>query len=271
MRILLGLLPFLLLSTTPALGGARIHFDLNRATALLEAEMVYFGDIREEELLSATRIIAKQWQGEPTRPGDTSLLPLYLVFKGQLRISTRITARFLPDLETAKIEASRNRDPHRNYFRVLPGPTRTFPSSVTREAINSGFFLYSDSLGSSTTAPHEFGHTLGLDHIRAVRGLPGPPPIMLDRGSVPNDPAYSYEPNVPLSPVNPVFRRVTQTDLNAIDLRGAIEYREDDPARYSSKSLAKIVYTNSGRTEGFIDLGFWTLITPENPLFSARP
>ncbi|NDG85908.1 MAG: hypothetical protein EBX52_12845 [Proteobacteria bacterium] len=110
-----------------------------------------------------------------------------------------------------------------------------------------------------------------LGDIRAVRGLPGPPPIMLDRGSVPNDPAYSYEPNVPLSPVNPVFRRVTQTDLNAIDLRGAIEYREDDPARYSSKSLAKIVYTNSGRTEGFIDLGFWTLITPENPLFSARP
>lgn len=50
---------------------------------------------------------------------------------------------------------------------------------------NSGFWLVSDNLGSSTTAAHEFGHALGLPHPDRIdyRKM-GYPPIMAPRGAL---------------------------------------------------------------------------------------
>jgi hypothetical protein len=50
---------------------------------------------------------------------------------------------------------------------------------------NVGHWLTTDGLGVSTTAPHEFGHSLGLDHpIRSDFRNSGNPGIMAPRGTI---------------------------------------------------------------------------------------
>lgn len=60
---------------------------------------------------------------------------------------------------------------------------------------NTGYFLLDNLLNGSTTAAHEFGHTLGLDHPHNLdirgKGVPG---IMYPRGTI-VDPPYQYDPN----------------------------------------------------------------------------
>lgn len=147
------------LSST-AFAGARIYFDLDKATAVIRADFRYFGDVRPEILEKTTQIIAKQWQGEPTREGDTDVYPLYLTFKGQLRISTDIRAIYLPSIEAAKEEFKTNRQPWINYIRVeqnFSGQISSKMKGFSNDEIsgNLGFFLYDDRIDQSTTASHE--------------------------------------------------------------------------------------------------------------------
>lgn len=86
---------------------------------------------------------------------------------------------------------------------------------------NAGHWLTSDNLGTSTTAAHEFGHSLGLDHPvnPDFRGSPTPPPIMAARGSL-VDPQYQWNPSAKAGEyggtMNPIHRRVTQEEIALI-------------------------------------------------------
>lgn len=75
---------------------------------------------------------------------------------------------------------------------------------------------------SSTTAAHEFGHSIGLDHpavldIR-VKGVPG---IMYPRGTIVDKP-FQYNPAAqvgePGSTINPDARKVLQQDIDMLQL-----------------------------------------------------
>ena len=82
---------------------------------------------------------------------------------------------------------------------------------------NSGFWVTSDNLGHSTTAAHEFGHSLGLPHPENIdfRGI-GYPPLMAPRGTI-VDSEFQWNPLADAGTyggtMKPVYRRVTQQEV----------------------------------------------------------
>lgn len=86
---------------------------------------------------------------------------------------------------------------------------------------NVGHWIVSDQLGHSTTAAHEFGHGMGLDHPERFdyRGSGSPPPIMAPRGTL-VDPQYQWESQAKAGEVggtmNPIHRRVSVGEIQKI-------------------------------------------------------
>ncbi|MBX7158418.1 MAG: hypothetical protein K1X66_08555 [Verrucomicrobiae bacterium] len=134
--------------------------------------------------------------------------------------------------EAAKKLAAANNGHINNFIRVEKNNERLKRSFVKSLGDNSGFFNTDDSLGESTTAAHEIGHGLGLNHSASdQRGKQ--PDIMAARGTAvdakytwnpklgdskltkANDPIlgeYSYFTNT----VNPQLRQVTEQNLQDI-------------------------------------------------------
>jgi hypothetical protein len=114
-----------------------------------------------------------------------------------------------------------NTDPRNNYFRIEEiSPVHV--SYVDGIKCNTGYFKLDNLLHNSTTAAHEYGHSLGLDHPEKldIRGL-GQPGIMYPRGTV-CDPIFQYDPAAgPLKPggtINPYTRKVLQADIDHLRL-----------------------------------------------------
>lgn len=114
-----------------------------------------------------------------------------------------------------------NTNPRNNYFRIeaFAGTDISFVDGI---GSNTGYFKLDNLLGNSTTAAHEYGHTLGLHHpaILDIRGK-GTPGIMYPRGTI-VDAIYQYNPHAaPLEPggtVNPFTRKVLQEDIDNLRL-----------------------------------------------------
>jgi hypothetical protein len=107
---------------------------------------------------------------------------------------------------------------------------------------NAGHWLTSDNLGTSTTAAHEFGHSLGLDHPANpdFRGSSTPPPIMAARGSF-VDPQYQWNPLVKAGEyggtMNPIHRRVSIEEIALIMAGLTFEQTETYYIGYLSNNL----------------------------------
>lgn len=130
-----------------------------------------------------------------------------------------ITSAHIPDLDP--LEVVSNTDPRNNYFRIEEKAFGNI-SFVDGLGCNSGYFQADNLYEGSTTAAHEFGHTLGLDHPRVLdlRGK-GRPGIMYPRGTL-VDPEYQYDPAIeaglPGGTMHPMHRRVTLQDITNLRL-----------------------------------------------------
>ncbi|MBS1510239.1 MAG: peptidase M10 [Bacteroidetes bacterium] len=119
------------------------------------------------------------------------------------------------------VEVYENTNPRNNYFRIETEAHGNI-SSVDGLGSNTGYFKLDNLLHHSTTAAHEFGHTLGLDHPRMmdIRGE-GQPGIMYPRGTI-VDAVYQYDPAAkphgPGGTINPHTRRVLQKDIDHLKL-----------------------------------------------------
>lgn len=115
-----------------------------------------------------------------------------------------------------------NTDPRNNYFRIEKFAIGNI-SFVDGLNSNTGYFILENLLNNSTTAAHEFGHTLGLDHPHDldIRGG-GTPGIMYPRGTL-VDPHFQYYPEVAAGEnggtLNPFTRKVLQQDINDLHLQ----------------------------------------------------
>lgn len=114
-----------------------------------------------------------------------------------------------------------NTNPRNNYFRIEEYAQGNI-SFVDGLGSNTGYFKLDNLLNNSTTAAHEFGHTLGLDHPKNldIRGE-GQPAIMYPRGTL-VDPQFQYDPTVQAGlnggTLNPFTRKVLQSDIDDLKL-----------------------------------------------------
>lgn len=198
--------------------------DLRYFTAMGEAEvesskkyitivshLVCYGNAAGAELTEQIRDEIETMWNEPQG---------YTVLNGQeYRVQFRIMAELKTDV--TELEVLQNVDPRNNYFRIEEFVHGSI-SFVDGLGCNTGYFLLENLYKGSTTAAHEYGHTLGLDHPRYldIRGT-GVPGIMYPRGTL-VDPQYQYDPAVPAGQkggtMHPMHRRVKQEDIDGIGL-----------------------------------------------------
>ena len=154
--------------------------------------------------------------------------------KGKVKINREwfdvifeIEGYYEPDLSSETVWY--NTHPRNNFFRIeeFSIPHISFVDGLK---CNTGYFKLDNLLHNSTTAAHEYGHTLGLEHpaVLDIRGQ-GRPGIMYPRGTI-CDPEFQYDSNaLPLQPggtMNPYTRKVLQNDIDDLQLnRLSFNYR----------------------------------------------
>ncbi len=114
-----------------------------------------------------------------------------------------------------------NKNPKNNYIRIETF-ARLNVSCVDAVGSNTGYFKLDNLYPGSTTAAHEYGHSLGLDHPADLnligKGVPG---IMYPRGTL-VDPEFQYDktvmPGEGGGTLNPIYRKVKQEDIDNLQL-----------------------------------------------------
>ncbi len=134
-------------------------------------------------------------------------------------VSFKITAEHKPGIEPDEIMGNDN--PRNNYFRIEEKAHANI-SFVDGLGCNTGYFQLDNLYEGATTAAHEYGHTLGLDHPTNLdlrgRGRPG---IMYPRGTL-VDAEFQYNPAAafgePGYTMHPMHRRVLQSDIELLKI-----------------------------------------------------
>ena len=135
------------------------------------------------------------------------------------QIVFRITADIKKEI--SELEILQNTNPRINYFRIEEYVNGNI-SFVDGIGCNTGHFKLENLYEGSTTAAHEYGHTLGLDHPKDLdlrgKGVPG---IMYPRGTL-VDPQYQYDPAKPAGvtggTMHPRYRKVFKKDIELLKL-----------------------------------------------------
>ncbi len=137
----------------------------------------------------------------------------------ELKVVFKISSDLRPGIRD--LEIYENLDPQNNYFRIEEFANGNI-SFVDGIGCNSGYFKLENLYKGSTTAAHEYGHTLGLEHPADLdiggKGIPG---IMYPRGTL-VDRRFQYEPDKPAGTkggtLHPKFRKVLVADIEALHL-----------------------------------------------------
>jgi hypothetical protein len=136
-------------------------------------------------------------------------------------VSFRISAECRPAIDP--MEVYQNDDPRNNYFRIEEYAVGNI-SFVDGIGCNTGYFKLENLYKGSTTAAHEYGHTIGLDHPQDLdlrgKGIPG---IMYPRGTL-VDAQYQYNPlgmagdSSNGGTMHPKYRKVLPSDIALLKL-----------------------------------------------------
>ena len=185
--------------------------SISNKTIFIFSHIITYGNATSGELTAQIREeIETMWneaQGRITLDDESYLVQFTITAEAKANIT--------------ELEVLQNVDPRNNYFRIEEF-VRGSISFVDGLGCNSGYFLLENLYKGSTTAAHEYGHTLGLDHPSNtdIRGE-GVPGIMYPRGTL-VDAQYQYDPAVPAGlkggTMHPMYRKVTQHDIQNLKL-----------------------------------------------------
>ena len=192
--------------------------ELGRNRIIIRSHIVTYGNAASEEV---TRLICEEIQAMWNEPKGS------IFFKDDhYDVVFEITGETKKEID--QLEVLQNTDPRNNYFRIEEFIHGNI-SFVDGVGCNTGFFLLENLYKGSTTAAHEYGHTLGLDHpaILDIRGH-GVPSIMYPRGTL-VDPQFQYDPTIPAGrqggTMHPMFRKVKQDDIEDLKLHKLLRYK----------------------------------------------
>lgn len=186
--------------------------EINNQQLIIHSHIITYGNAANEELSEMIREEIETMWNEPKGSVELDGSVFSVFF--------RITSSFQPTI--TDIDIYQNLDPRNNYFRIEEFAHGNI-SFVDGLGCNSGYLKLENLYKGSTTAAHEYGHTLGLDHpdnldIRG-KGVPG---IMYPRGTL-VDPQYQYDPDKPAGTkggtMHPMYRRVLQEDISMLKLQ----------------------------------------------------
>jgi hypothetical protein len=191
------------------MGEAELHTITNQL--VIHSVIFFYGDAATRDLsIQIASDIAKHWN-EPNAK---------IKIGGNVYdVRFEIEGIYEPNLDPEKVWYNDN--PRFNFFRIEEFAAGNI-SFVDGIGCNTGYFKLDNLIQTSTTAAHEYGHTIGLIHpaILDIRGN-GIPGIMYPRGTI-VDPAFQYDPNAAAGAsggtMNPVHRKVLVNDIEALKL-----------------------------------------------------
>lgn len=188
-----------------------VEFNIETGSLTIHSHIITYGEAATPELTEQLREEIQTAWNEPKATVSVDDQTLLVLFS--------ITAQCLPLIE--EVEVLGNTDPRNNYFRIEEYVEGNI-SFVDGLGCNTGFFKLENLYKGSTTAAHEYGHTLGLDHPDTIdiRGA-GVPGIMYPRGTL-VDAQYQYDPAKPAGvtggTMHPMYRRVFAEDIQLLRL-----------------------------------------------------
>ena len=191
------------------MGEAEINTSVQTIT--IHSHIITYGNESGEKITELIRNEIEAMWNEPKGLIYIKKIPFLVMFN--------ITAAWQPQIDMDEIimnTAARN-----NYFRIEKYAHGNI-SFVDDIGCNSGYFMLENLYAGSTTAAHEYGHTLGLVHPDNIdirgKGVPG---IMYPRGTL-VDPQYQYDPSKPPGvkggTMHPIYRKVFADDITALKL-----------------------------------------------------
>jgi hypothetical protein len=190
--------------------------ELKRNLLIIHAEFIFYGDAADDAL---SQQVAKDIEDHWNEPAGRIQLRKGLFSKKTYHVRFNIKGSY--DAVLTPQVVYENTDPRRNYFRIEEYVTGNI-SFVDAINCNTGYFKLENLLNNSTTAAHEFGHTIGLVHPDDldIRGK-GAAGIMYPRGTL-VDPQFQYDPSIPAGEkggtLNPFSRKVLQEDIDGLQL-----------------------------------------------------
>lgn len=181
-------------------------------TITIHSHIVTYGNAADPALTERIRDEIETMWNEPRAVISLGDAAVQVIF--------RITAEMEADL--SELTVLQNTDPRINFFRLEEYVTGNI-SFVDAIGCNTGHFKIENLYPGSTTAAHEYGHTLGLEHPAELdlrgKGVPG---IMYPRGTL-VDPQFQYDPAKPAGvtggTMHPMYRKVFPQDIQQLQLQ----------------------------------------------------